>query len=346
MIPPNKSRLFTAWFARDASRRIARSFSAVRVRGLARLCAACDQGSVLVVSNHTAWWNPLVAIVLANRHLRADAYAMMDANNLARLPFFAKVGAFGVDLSDPRDGARAIRQATKLLARPRGLVWIFAQGREVPITVCPLGFRAGSAEIARIARHTWIAPIALRYEMGASPLPTLWISCAEPAQTSIREVTAERERQEQIVTDELDAIDRAIANGSDAASFETIYQRRESRWFALAQAALAWWVRPRGAHGLRRVCGVALSRACVGLRERARKDQKRARTARPPPRLRDGLCAAISARMPGMRRRNCTGRRRWMTPSWTSTYATPNSDMPRPTPNKTSRNVPGAPRQP
>jgi 1-acyl-sn-glycerol-3-phosphate acyltransferase len=212
------------------------------VRGLERVRAAAREGPVLVVTNHTAWWDPLVALVVSTRVLGADAFAMMDAKNLERLPFFGKVGAFGVDLTDPTDGARAIRYATKLLCQPGRLVWIFAQGREVPITVRPLDFRPGSAEIARVARADVIAG-ALRYEMGKTKDPTLWISFAEPLAPT-RDVIEGRAAHERLVTEELERIERAIAHGRDE-GFESLYAKRPSPLFAFAEWALAWLTRPK-----------------------------------------------------------------------------------------------------
>jgi len=246
MIRSTKSARFAGWFARDAETRIAKTFSRVRIRGLAGLRAAIDAGPVLVVSNHTAWWDPLVALVLSQRVLEADSYALMDAKNLARLPFFGKVGAFGVDLDDPRDGARAIRYATKLLlAAPeaRRLVWIFAQGREVPITRRPLGFRRGGGEIAKLARGARVVPVALRYEMGSEPEPALWIAIGQPSSRPISDAREEHARQESAVTEELDRIERGIAD--DPGDFEVLLAKRPSRVFAILQAILVWWTRPR-----------------------------------------------------------------------------------------------------
>ncbi len=239
MIPARKSAWFSRVFARDAERRLTRSFEAVRVRGLASLEAAARAGPVLVVTNHTAWWDPLVAIYIAIQLLGADAYALMDARNLERLPFFARVGAFGVDLADASDGARAIRYAVKLL-RERRLVWIFAQGREVPITVRPIVFRPGSAEIARLAEAACV-PGAVRYELGASPRPTVWLSFGEVLPASAR-----REDHERAVACELDAIDRALVTGAASASdFEVVCTGRPARLFRLAEWALARLSRPR-----------------------------------------------------------------------------------------------------
>jgi 1-acyl-sn-glycerol-3-phosphate acyltransferase len=246
MIEARPSSLFCAWFSRDAEKRLRRMFGVGRMAGLDALRAAfADDGAVLVVSNHTSWWDPIVAIWLCRRVLGVDAYAMMDAKNLRKLPFFAKVGAFGVDLDDPRDGARAMRYAVKLLRKPRKLVWIFAQGRETPITLRPLGFREGSAHIAKLAPRAALAYVALRYEHGSAPEPTLWISArVEPAaERPARVDTATLERD---VTQELDRIDAAVVRGGDS-GFEKLWERQSSPWLAFATWLLVVLTRPRRA---------------------------------------------------------------------------------------------------
>lgn len=242
MIPARKSRLFAWWFARDARARIERAFSAIRARGLGELARALEEGPVLVVSNHTSWWDPMVLVHLCTNVLGADAYAMMKAENLERLPFFAKVGAFGVRVEDPADGAAAIRYAAKLLDRPGRLVWIFPQGREVPITRRPLGFQPGAAQIARVARKARVIVAAVRYEHGARPEPELWLSFAPLAERP-RDAGELGARMEADVAAAMDGIDAAV--GGPAPEFDALYTKPESRLFALAQAALGWLTRPR-----------------------------------------------------------------------------------------------------
>lgn len=260
MIPSTKSAWFAAWFARDTEKRIRRSFSSVRIRGLDALRRAAEQGPVLVVSNHTAWWDPLVAILLSHRILNTDGFALMDAKNLRRLPFFGRVGAFGVDLDDQRDGARAMRYAAKLLTAKeptrRRLVWIFAQGREMPITTRPLAFRRGAAEISKLAKAApslSVVPIALRYEMGSKADPALWIACGTPMRGGEPDTNAEHARQENAVTEELDRIDRAITElcvgGAETEGFETLFEKHESPIFELLQRMLGWITKPRSPRG-------------------------------------------------------------------------------------------------
>ncbi len=238
MIPSRKSRFFDALFSRHARGRIRRSFSSVRVHGLERVRALSAEAPVLVVSNHTSWWDPLFAIYLCSRELHVDAHAMMDAKNLRRLPFFGLVGAFGVDLDDPADGARAIRYASKLLDRPKRVVWIFAQGSERPITERPLVFRGGTAEIARVARTSRVVPVGLRYELGGDERPVAWISFG-PALGYERDVVRGRDAQTAAATAELDRIDDAVCTADARGEFAHLHATRPPAIAAFAERALA-----------------------------------------------------------------------------------------------------------
>lgn len=241
MIPARRSALFAAWFSRHCDQRLRRSFHEVRVLGLQTLREAARRGPVLVVSNHTAWWDPLMAVYLTQRVLKLQAYAMMDASNLQRLPFFAKVGAFGVDRSNPHDGARALRYAAKLLHSPGQLVWIFAQGDERPIAE-PLEFRPGSAELARIARRATVLPLALRYEHGGAEKPYALVAIGEPLGTSSDTETT-RLDQQRAVAAQMERLE-AVARSKDYDHMVSLQTARVSWLGLLAERILAWVTRP------------------------------------------------------------------------------------------------------
>lgn len=242
MIPARKSRWFRRWFAGHAAGRMRATFASVEIAGIAKLRTALDAGPVVVVSNHTAWWDPLVTLVLTEKIVPCDSYALMDAANLTRLPFFGLIGAIGVDLTNPRDGAAAILHAGRLLTGPGRLVWIYPQGRERPSTERPLGFRGGSAEIARVAKAATV-PIALRYEFTNVERPRLLVDIGE-ALPPERDVAKAREAHERTVTEGLDRIDLALRTG-DRAAYETVIRAPESRFGALAERCLAWITAPR-----------------------------------------------------------------------------------------------------
>jgi 1-acyl-sn-glycerol-3-phosphate acyltransferase len=237
VIAPRKRPWFRSWFSGHAVGRMRATFASVEIFGLSHLRDALKNGPVVVVSNHVAWWDPLVTLVLTEQIVRCDSYALMDATNLKKLPFFGLVGAIGVDLTHPSDGAAAILYTARLLKSPNQLVWIYPQGRERPPTVRPLGFRGGSAEIARVAKaHT--VPIALRYEFMEVEKPRLLIHIGAPIAPE-RNVARATEAHERAVIEGLDHIDRVLLEGQRP-GFETVIAAPQDRWGALAARALAW----------------------------------------------------------------------------------------------------------
>lgn len=209
MIAASKSRWFNYWFARHARSRIRGAFGRVLVSGLERACTAAAAQPVLLVANHTTWWDALVALYTSELLLACDGYAMMDAANLRRVPFFRRVGAFGVDLDDAADGARGIRHAAKLLDRPGRALWIFPEGRECS-PFGPLDLRPGAALVARVAKRAAVVPVGLRYTFGGEERPDLWIAFGETLEVE-RDVERGVASQRIGIERELRRIDDALA---------------------------------------------------------------------------------------------------------------------------------------
>lgn len=198
MIPASVRPRFARWFAHRAGRRIALRFDRVRVSGLPHLRTAARTSPVLAVANHSAWWDGVLALWLSRAVLDLDAYAMMDAENLLRHAYFARVGAFGVHRGSRRDGAAALRYAADLLRTPGRCVWIFPQGEERPWHE-RLVFRPGVARLTRLVPSVAIVPIAFGYSFGATEGPDAWIAIGQPvastSSTAIQgAVEAERDR--------------------------------------------------------------------------------------------------------------------------------------------------------
>lgn len=238
MIRARRVGWFNAWFSGHARSRIRNTFGEVRVRGLDAARASAAEVPLLILSNHTSWWDPLVALHISTHMLGTVGHALMDAKNLRRVPFFGLVGAFGVDLDQPADGAAAIRYAARLLEEPQHMVWVFPQGAERPIHERPLGFRAGTGEIARVAKKAKVLPVGFYYQFGGVEKPTLWISFGEVLGAG-RDTAKNREAQEAAVTAELDRIDKALA-GEGLGEFATQWRSKESALARLMERMLAW----------------------------------------------------------------------------------------------------------
>ncbi|MCS6900865.1 MAG: lysophospholipid acyltransferase family protein [Myxococcales bacterium] len=222
-------------------------FSSVRVAGAEHVLETAVQAPLLWIGNHTSWWDPLVAYHLSRSFFRLDGHAMMDAKNLRKLPFFARIGAFGVDLDDPADGARGLRYAARLLNAPRRMVLIFPQGTERPITERPLRFQPGSGELSRLASRCRVIPFALRYDLAEEELPRALVRFGPPLPPlQGREKQSSehlREIHEAAVTELLDTMDQDIC-ASKLNDYLPLFVHR-SYVGELAERALGWLVGPR-----------------------------------------------------------------------------------------------------
>jgi 1-acyl-sn-glycerol-3-phosphate acyltransferase len=237
LIPARKSAVFTAWFARHVEKRIAKSLQRVEVRGLEALRGHLAAGPVVLVSNHQSYWDVMIGIWLVHRVLAADPYGMMDAANLRRLPFFTRIGVFGVERGEKGLGRESLTYAAGLLDRPGRVVWIFPQGDERPSTLRPLGFRRGAAVVAAAAPGARVVPLALRYELGKTELPYAWLDFG-PALAPTGDVGRDRDAQEAAVVAGLDRIDAHLCRTRDA-GFEVLHRARPSRAARLAEWVLA-----------------------------------------------------------------------------------------------------------
>jgi 1-acyl-sn-glycerol-3-phosphate acyltransferase len=237
VIPARKLKWFELWFAGHVQRRLRRTFGALRVRGLPGLREASRNHPVLVVSNHTSWWDPMVCIHLATRILDLDGYALMDAENLTRYPFLGRIGGFGVRLDDPGDCAAGVRYAVRLLDAPRRGLWLFPQGGERPAGAA-LSFQRGAAAIARLARLQNVFPAGLKYVFGGREKPEAYCSIGAPLGHEADDEVA-RERQERAVAAELARIDSFLCGEGAAGEFETVFESK-TRWpGTLAERLLA-----------------------------------------------------------------------------------------------------------
>ncbi len=217
-------------FSRYTARRLGNAFSNVYIEGAEDARDHLADAPHLILANHSTWWDALVALWVSERVLGIDAYALMNAENLAKYPFFSRVGAFGVDIRDPKDGARGIFHAVRLLDRPGRAVWVFPQGEErSPFE--PLVLVAGAAQIARLAKRTRLLPVTLRYVMGPTDKPDLYIAMG-PSVAPAESVKDGIAQQTSLLEAGLARIDHVLATRDLGRFIPVIARRPESPWGA------------------------------------------------------------------------------------------------------------------
>jgi 1-acyl-sn-glycerol-3-phosphate acyltransferase len=138
------ARRFHGWHVR------ASDFDALRDRSL----------PLLFLANHTSWWDGFFALELA-AYFDQRFFVMMQRDQLAAIPFFARCGAFSMDRDHPRQAHRDLRYAAGLLQPGHG-VWVFPQGKRRPAGA-PVVLEPGVGRLATWGGPVRVVPVALRY---------------------------------------------------------------------------------------------------------------------------------------------------------------------------------------
>jgi 1-acyl-sn-glycerol-3-phosphate acyltransferase len=222
--------------------RTRRAFHRVRAQGMEPLRAAlaAEPGGLLILANHSCWWDIFMAHVL-NEAIPIDGHGMMEHFNLRRFGFFRRIGAFSVDRTDPGAVRTSIAYTAELLARPGAGVWVFPQGRMVGNDVRPLGFQDGLRAIVRRAGRVRLVTAALRYEFWQDERPEVFVRFGTPEwveRDAWKEVVPAWEKR---LTDELDAL-AADVTAQAADRFTTVLRGPRS----ISDRFAAWHARLLG----------------------------------------------------------------------------------------------------
>lgn len=215
-----KSPWFLRLARRYAARRLARGLDGLHVAGLEAARAEAARRPLILAANHVGWWDTFVLVALDGA-MGTDAYALMDADGIRRLPFFARLGALPMERGGTASRA-ALREAASLLDRPRRTMWIFPQGRHRAPHLRPLAFARGVELLARLAPDAAVVPVALQYVWRDAPAPAAYAHLGAALETG-----ADVAALEAAVAAGLAAIDRA--GEGDAGAFVPLVPSRISR---------------------------------------------------------------------------------------------------------------------
>ncbi len=175
---PAVSPLWMRWFSAYAERYVRKHFYAVRVL---RPPPPLSSAPLVVFLNHASWWDPMTCLVLRNRFfMQRESFAPIDADALAKYPFFRKLGFFPVEQHSARGAIEFLRGSTEVLARPNAALWLTPQGRFADARERPVEFRSGLAHLAERVRTATFLPLAVEYSFWEEKRPEIFVNFGEP----------------------------------------------------------------------------------------------------------------------------------------------------------------------
>jgi 1-acyl-sn-glycerol-3-phosphate acyltransferase len=231
MIPARPARWAIALFEPYVLRLMRRHFCGARLFGDPPAPGSGD--AVVLVPNHSTWWDGFFAWLLNRTILQRRLYLMMLDSQLARYRFFRRVGAFGITPGSRAGVLESLRYAAARLAEPGAMLCVFPQGELRPNRVRPLGFRRGLARIvAGSPGPVRLLPLAIRAEHLGEQLPVACFRFGRPMLVAAGE-QVDVEKVEEEVTAALDRLEADIVAGEQGK--ELLRGRRgvDRRWDAL-----------------------------------------------------------------------------------------------------------------
>lgn len=114
---------FFKWYSWFLAKRRFRSFN-VRNR-YSRL----PSKSTLYILNHHYWWDGLTPLILNEFLFHQHARAVMEDKQMIEFPFFAKIGAFSINRSNPKQAMNSLKYGAKWLDNSDTCLFLYPEGK-------------------------------------------------------------------------------------------------------------------------------------------------------------------------------------------------------------------------
>lgn len=130
---------------------------------------------LLLLPNHSTWWDGFFVYLLNKRIFRRTAYLMMLEEQLSKYWFFSKIGAYSIEPEDRRGIIESLEYTVELLHEQMSLISVFPQGELLPWHTRPLGYKRGVEWILqRYGKPVAVAPLAIRAEFLGERCPSVF----------------------------------------------------------------------------------------------------------------------------------------------------------------------------
>lgn len=171
-IPAKESKWFIAIFDLYVRNLFRRRFKSI---ALDQQYFPANESQTIYYLNHTSWWDGIIPLLLNQKVLKQKARAMMEDKQMREHTFFRKIGAFSVNLENPRSAIHSLRYAVDSMKRPHSSLFIYPEGRIVPFSSKKPSFKPGLGWIVKQSPQVDVVPIGIYFHMARHDKPELFI---------------------------------------------------------------------------------------------------------------------------------------------------------------------------
>jgi chlorobactene lauroyltransferase len=178
-IPARESRWFIALFDLYVRNLFRRRFKNIAIDQHYQPSAS---SRTIYYLNHTSWWDGLIPLLLNRKLFRQNARAIMEDKQMRKHRFFSRIGAFSVNLDDPRTSMKSLRYAVESMRREQASLFIYPEGRILPYSIKKPVFKQGLSWITGQLQGIDVVPVGIYIHTIRSDKPELHIRIGKPVQ--------------------------------------------------------------------------------------------------------------------------------------------------------------------
>jgi 1-acyl-sn-glycerol-3-phosphate acyltransferase len=118
--------------------------------------------ATLITPNHFSWWDGFFIYYLLNKQSGNIFHLMTLEEQLRRFWFFAKVGAYSIEQSNPVSVARSFAYTNALLKETGNTVVLYPQGKIEPYDKRPMEIHQGFKRLLTKSANFKVLPIVFK----------------------------------------------------------------------------------------------------------------------------------------------------------------------------------------
>lgn len=103
----------------------------------------------------------------------------MEDKQMRKHKFFSKIGAFSIDLGNPRSSIRSMRYALSSLEKENACLFLYPEGKITPASESTPIFKNGLSWLYKKSHHIDYVPIGIYMHSFRSAKPELYISIGD-----------------------------------------------------------------------------------------------------------------------------------------------------------------------
>ncbi|MBD3615571.1 MAG: 1-acyl-sn-glycerol-3-phosphate acyltransferase [Gracilimonas sp.] len=173
IIPADESSFFIWFFDHYTRWSLKRRFKQVWVK---QEYQPAPQSKTIYFLNHNLWWDGLIPLYLNRNFLHQNARALMEDKQMRQYTFFSKIGAFSIDLDNPKSSLSSLRYALESMKRDNASLFIYPEGKITPASNSEPDFKQGLAWLYTNCKDADFVPIAIYSHFLRSSKPELYLS--------------------------------------------------------------------------------------------------------------------------------------------------------------------------